>query len=147
MSISFHREIILWQFHYKIKETKSLFLGMTGSDVAGIKFCLKQVSFRSRTKQAQTSNLAERLALLPSLTGWVKEHDPLLLPTGYRSKFRRFGSVHVIKGWTPQPLFPREEPAQSARALQEAPQSPRVPGAPAFSTSEIPCQLGKPSDN
>lgn len=56
-------------------------------------------------------NLAERLALMPSLTGRVKEHDPLLLPTGYRSKFRRFGSVHVIKGLSPQPLFPWEEPA------------------------------------
>lgn len=55
MSISFHREIILWQFHYKVKETKSFFLGMTGSDVAGIKFCLKQMSFRLRTKQAWTS--------------------------------------------------------------------------------------------
>lgn len=56
-------------------------------------------------------NLAERLALMPSLTGWVKEHDPLLLPAGYRSKFRRFGSVHVIKGLTPQPSLPWEEPA------------------------------------
>lgn len=34
----------------------------------------------------------------------------------------------------------------SAHALQDAPQSPRVPGAPAFFTSAISCQLGKPSD-
>lgn len=55
MSISFHREITLWQFHYKIKETKFLFLCMTGGDVAGIKFCLKKMSFRLRRKQAQSS--------------------------------------------------------------------------------------------
>lgn len=69
-------------------------------------------------------NLAERLALMPSLTGWVKEHNPLLLPAGYRSKFRRFGSVHVIKDLTPQPLLPWEEQHVHFRVLHRALQCP-----------------------
>lgn len=36
---------------------------------------------------------------------------------------------------------------RAAHALQDAPQSPWMPGAPVFFTSEITCQLGKPSDN
>lgn len=36
---------------------------------------------------------------------------------------------------------------RAARALQGAPQSPSVPGAPVFFTSETTCQLEKPSDN
>lgn len=115
---------------------------MTGGDVAGIKFCLKKMSFWLRMKQAWTSLRASPWC--PAWQGGWRNTTPCFCLLATETNLG-LGLFMSSKAWPHSPHSHGKSLPVSVhfRMLQ----SPWMPGAPVFFTSEITCQLGKPSDN
>lgn len=101
MSISSHRETTLWQFHYKIKETKFLFLCMAGGAVAGIEFCLKKMSFRLQVKQAWT--MLRGLLCCPAWQGGWRNTTLCFCLLATKANLEGLGLFMSSKAWPHSP--------------------------------------------